>query len=380
MNSKIFIYTTFVLAFVLLANDAVFGGARDTITVISITDPALIPKNAIVQRAVKIPAFDSSRFIQKPITDKVEQVQLTANLIVNKSIYGTYTDYILDYVKNYHDSFGERILRIKSKNKGYFTLMENVMHRFGIPKEMKSLAIIESALNCNAVSPVGAVGPWQFMETTARELGLRVDRRMDERKDFYKSTHAAARYMKQLHGIFHDWLLVIASYNCGPAPVLRAINAGQGRSFWDIKPRLPKETQNHVMAFIATSALLDKVCNVLGLGEIPRNAKAPKADFTAFQSHESSDVDVAETPDENKPKFSQEELDKMAILKVKGSYKITCIAKILGEDPVRLQRWNPTFDTEITSAATPVHLRLPIDKLEQFIIQKEKIMTESRKF
>jgi membrane-bound lytic murein transglycosylase D len=267
---------------------------------------------------------------------------------------------------------------MQSANKGYFKLIENIMKRYNVPREMKSLAIIESALSCNAVSPVGAVGPWQFMEGTAKMMGLRVDAQVDERKDFYKSTNAAARYLKQLHGMFHDWLLVIASYNCGPAPVLRAINSGSGRSFWDIKPKLPKETQNHVMAFIATSVFLDRFSNVLSMGEIPKGAKAPKADFSSLSGFASPD-EPGETKETQKPKFSQEELDQMAVLKVKGTYKLNAISKILDEDIVRLKRWNPSFDTDIVSSATPVHLRIPINKLEKFIIAKDQIIAESKK-
>ncbi len=356
---------------------------KDSVTIITITDPTLIPKNAIIQRK-ELVCTDSCRFVQKPvIKDLSEKPKYYSSLKVNKSIYGTYTDYIIDYVRNYYINHGERIAAIKLRNKGYFSLIDNVMKRYGVPKEMKSLAIIESAMNCNAVSPVGAVGPWQFMAGTAKDLGLRVDQNIDERRDFYKSTNAAARYLKQLHGIFHDWFLVIASYNCGPAPVLRAINSGIGNSFWDIKPRLPKETQNHVMAFIATATFLDKVFNVLGLGEIPKGAKAPKADFSAFKNKsfpsEDDEIDVANNDDKDKPKFSPAEVEKMAVLKVKGMYTIRGIAKVLDEDPVRLKRWNPGFDTEIVTTQTPIHLRIPIDKLEQFIILKDKIMTESRK-
>ncbi|HNB82035.1 MAG TPA: lytic transglycosylase domain-containing protein [Chitinophagaceae bacterium] len=371
-------YSLYTILFAVCVLISIESVARDTVTVITISDPNLIPKNAVIQRLPKQVA-DSTRFVQKPVLTQGEKPGNIGNLHVSKSIYGTYTDYILEYVKAYKDNFGQRIDRIKTKNKGYFALMDNVMRRYGLPRELKSLAIIESALNCNAVSSAGAVGPWQFMETTARELGLRVDGRTDERKDFYKSTHAAARYLKQLHGMFHDWLLVIASYNCGPAPVLRAINSGLGRSFWDIKPRLPKETQNHVMAFIATSSMIEKVCNVLGLGEYPKGAKAPRADFSAFQKS-ADDLDVSDDADTNKPAFTQEELDKMAILKVKGAYKIQAIAQLLNEDPVRLKRWNPSFETELLSSSSPVHLRIPIEKLEQFILQKDKILQASRKY
>ena len=245
---------------------------------------------------------------------------------------------------------------------------------------MKSLAIIESALNCNAVSPVGAVGPWQFMEGTAKMLGLRVDASVDERMDFYKSTQAAAKYLKQLYGMFNDYLLVIASYNCGPAPVIRAINSGIGRSFWDIKAKLPRETQNHVMAFIATSIILDKTSNVLNFGNIPKGVKPPKADFSKLNAFASNDeTGVEEKEDVQKPKFTQEEIDNMAVLKVKGNYRLTAISNILDEDLVRLKRWNPGFDENISTAQVPVQLRIPINKLEKFIISKEEIIAASIK-
>ena len=116
--------------------------------------------------------------------------------------------------------------------------------------------------------------------------------------------------------------------------------------------------------------------------EIPKGAKAPKADFSAFNNQSvfnDENIEIEDGQDKSKPKFSPEELEKMAVLKVKGSYNITSIAKILNEDPVRLKRWNPEFDKEIGTALTPIHLRIPVDKLEQFIILKDKIITESKK-
>lgn len=384
MINKVY-YSVFYISFFLLGLTSMDSHAtrRDSVTVITITDPNLIPKNAVVQRLPKTLMPDSSRLVQKTVVkDLSEKPANFSNLKVSKSIYGSYTDYIIEYVRSYHQNHGERIAKIKARNKAYFNLIDNVMKRYGLPREMKSLAIIESAMNCNAVSPVGAVGPWQFMAGTAKQLGLRVDGRVDERRDFYKSTHAAAKYLKYLHEIFHDWFLVIASYNCGPAPVLRAINSGVGRSFWDIKPRLPKETQNHVMAFIATTNFLDRLANVLGLGEIPKDAKAPKPDFSALGNKVNAgegEMDVDDDVDRGKGAFSAEELDKMAVLKVKGTYSLKAIAKILDDDPVRLKRWNPDFDQAIAQASVPVHLRIPIDKLEQFIISKDKIIAESKK-
>lgn len=382
MVKNIIKYTTVILSIIATAASNSFATNRDTVISTKV-EQSQIPKNAVIIRhdnvATKMSAQDSARFVTRKVTDLREKYSPVGSFAVSKSIYGTYTDFIVDYVKNYHTNHGSRLQRIQSSNKGYFKLIENTMKRYNLPREMRSLAIIESAMNCNAVSPVGAVGPWQFMEGTAKMLGLRVDGGVDERRDFYKSTNAAARYLRQLHEMFHDWLLVIASYNCGPAPVLRAINSGNGRSFWDIKPKLPRETQNHVMAFIATSVYLDKFSNVLGLGEIPKGAKAPKADFSSMKSFSGIDDNENGTEVAQKPKFSQDELDQMAILKVKGTYKLNAISKLLDEDVTKLRRWNPNFDEDIINSETPIHLRIPINKLEKFIVAKDQIIAESKK-
>lgn len=342
-------------------------------------------KDSLAKIALKNQA-DSSRFVKRA-PKNIKDIDYTKSSVykINKMIYGSYTDYIANYIKNYHANHGERLARIQSNNRAYFKLIDNVMKRYNVPKEMKSLAIIESAMNCNAVSPVGAVGPWQFMAPTAKMLGLRVDESIDERRDFYKSTNAAARYLKKLHSMFNDWLLVIASYNCGPAPVLRAINSGKGRSFWDIKSKLPAETQNHVMAFIATSTYLDKFSNVLNMGAFPKDAILAKDKKTTTDKDNQPEKDVAsiDADDEKstltKPQFTPEELSQMAVLKVKGTYNLTVISNILDEDLIRLKRWNPNFDQDIKTAQAPIHLRIPIAKIEQFIIQKENIVSLSAK-
>jgi membrane-bound lytic murein transglycosylase D len=382
------ILTTIV--FISTSNLQLLATSKDSVTIIKITDTASLPLKFRQELAAKYEMrrlqalnnpMDSSRFVKRKLNNITEPPVANANITVNKSVYGTYTDYIIDYVKNYNTNYGARLSHIQNSSRGYFRLIDNIMKRFSVPKEMKSLAVIESAMNCNAVSSVGAVGPWQFMEGTARMLGLRVDQVMDERRDMYKSTNAAARYLKLLYGMFHDWLLVIASYNCGPAPVMRAINTGSGRSFWDIKPKLPKETQNHVMAFIATTTFMDRFSNVLSMGEIPKGAKAPKADFSSLRNNSLSnaDVDVDEKEDDKKIIFTAAELEQMAILKVKGSYNLNAISKILDEDIVRLRRWNPNFDAEIVNSTTPVHLRIPLTKVEKFIITKEQIIAESKR-
>ena len=391
MKNIVSVYFLLVFVFTFFVN-ASFAYKKDSIIII--TRPPtkerlaqIQARNDSIAKATAKKSADSSRFVTRAPKNIPEKSKGPTFFTVNQQVYGSFTDYITNYVKSYHANHGQRIARLQASNRAYFKLIDNVMKRYNVPKEMKSLAIIESAMNCNAVSPVGAVGPWQFMSPTAKMMGLRVDETIDERRDFYKSTNAAARYLKKLHSMFNDWLLVIASYNCGPAPVLRAINSGKGRSFWDIKSKLPGETQNHVMAFIATSAILDKFTNVLSMGGIPRDGKlTTKADKNSTVKNNSTtnqsskdEMEADENEEVKKPQFSQEELSQMVILKVKGTYNLKTISMILDEDLVKLKRWNPKFDEEIKTTLVPIHLRLPTTKLEKFIIEKDNIVATSAK-
>jgi len=135
----------------------------------------------------------------------------------------------------------------------YFPIYEEYLEAFGLPNELKYLSVIESGLNPNAASPSGAVGLWQFMKPTARELGLVIDDYVDERKDIYRSTEAAVKYLKQLYDRYQDWGLAIAAYNCGLGRVDRELKKTGGKDFWDIRSRLPKETQHYIDRFIAVN-------------------------------------------------------------------------------------------------------------------------------
>lgn len=166
------------------------------------------------------------------------------------------------HVRSYIDLYAVRKRKLVSKvlatSKYYFPIFEEVFDRENIPLEMKYLAVIESALNQNAVSPVGATGMWQFMAPTGRIYGLRTDNSIDERRDIIRSTEAAVKYFKNSYRIYGDWLLVIASYNCGPGNVNKAIRRSGGkRTFWEIMPYLPKETRGYVPAFIAATYVMN---------------------------------------------------------------------------------------------------------------------------
>ncbi len=133
----------------------------------------------------------------------------------------------------------------------YFPTFHGIFERYGVPKVLASLSVVESGLNCHALSPAGAKGMWQFMKGTAPSFGLRVNSQIDERTDFYKSTVAAARFLTDLHARYGDWLLAMAAYNCGPGRVNKAIRQSGSRNFWKLSKYLPRETRNYVPRIIA---------------------------------------------------------------------------------------------------------------------------------
>ncbi|MCE3283392.1 MAG: transglycosylase protein [Chitinophagaceae bacterium] len=161
------------------------------------------------------------------------------------------------FIEKYAEKEGKHYERMKPKAQPHFATYDKILSSYGLPLELKYLSVIESNLNNNAVSPVGAAGPWQFMAPDAREFGLKVNGRVDERKDLEKSTHAAAKYLKQMYARFGDWLLVVASYNCGPNKVGRIMEKTGGKTFWDIQQHLPLETRNHVKKYISLQYIFE---------------------------------------------------------------------------------------------------------------------------
>lgn len=160
-----------------------------------------------------------------------------------------------DIVKNYCILYSERQKSLMEEVIGqcefYWPIFNDIFSYYGLPLELRALAIIESRLRPTATSRMGAKGPWQFMYRTARGYGLRIDSWMDERMDPVRSTIAAARYLKNAYEILGDWQLAIASYNCGLGNVNKAINRSGGkRDFWDIYPYLPRETRGYLPAFM----------------------------------------------------------------------------------------------------------------------------------
>jgi len=171
------------------------------------------------------------------------------------------------FVADYADDNEELFEQLRLTKSNYLKTIDKVFIQHNIPVELKYMAIVESKLKTNARSGVGAVGVWQFMPATAKIFGLKITSAYDERQHLWKSSAAAARYLNELYDIFEDWLLVVASYNSGPAPVLSAIKKSGSRNFWKLQYFLPKETRLHVKRFIATHYYFEGTGSLVTLGK-----------------------------------------------------------------------------------------------------------------
>ncbi len=164
-------------------------------------------------------------------------------------------------VRNYIEMYARRprqIATMLALGQHYFPLFEQKLEQYGLPLELRYLPIIESALNPQATSPVGAAGLWQFMIATGKIYKLEINSLVDERRDPAKATDAAARYLADLYKIYGDWHLVIAAYNCGPGNVAKAIRRSGGkRRYWEIYDYLPRETRGYVPIFIAANYIMN---------------------------------------------------------------------------------------------------------------------------
>jgi len=163
-----------------------------------------------------------------------------------------------DYIKSYCKKNREYIIYIFSKGKKYFPKAVDVLDKYDVPSELQMIPVLESDFNANAVSPAGAVGYWQFMSELANDYGLRITKKYDERKNFSKSTVAAAKFFRdQLDYFNDDLLLCVASYNCGLGRVKTSIAKSKKKNatYWDIKKFLPAETRKFVMNFIALNVI-----------------------------------------------------------------------------------------------------------------------------
>lgn len=263
------------------------------------------------------------------------------------------------YMQDYLTSHSKSLLQMKSWGQPYFNLIDNILAQYGLPKELKYLAVIESNLSTRATSWVGAGGPWQFMPYTARDYGLVVNSVLDERRDYYKSTHAAARYLLTLYSQMKDWLLVIAAYNGGPGRVYSAIKKSGSRNFWSLQYNLPTESRNHVKKFIATHYIME------GTGGVT----------TSVSSGGNYSLNGGVNYYDVKPNLTEEEKEFALTQSITGKYNSLVISKNLAMDIASFNRYNPDFDN-LMSINGNYDLRLPADKMQLFLANKYVILNE----
>jgi membrane-bound lytic murein transglycosylase D len=205
-----------------------------------------------VRLALKnVPYNSSNDSVIAEFPDSVYKERLSK---INSVISLPYTNIIRNHIHVYTERRRESLSAILGLMDYYFPMIEDIFDAYGLPAELKYMAVIESALNPNAVSRVGATGMWQFLYSTGKNYGLTINSIVDERRDPVKATHAAAKYLKDMFDIYHDWILVIAAYNCGPGNVDKAIRrSGNRKNYWEIYYRLPRETRGYIPQFIAAT-------------------------------------------------------------------------------------------------------------------------------
>ena len=206
----------------------------------SIGSDTLISEMAVDELSF-IPELHDSIYIER-----LKKIPSIVNLTYNNVVRG----YIHVYTIRKRNQL-EIMLGLKDY---YFPMFEEILDFYGLPLELTYLAVIESALNPRAVSRAGATGIWQFMLGTGRAYKLQVNTFIDERRDPVAATHAAAKYLKDLYGLYNDWVLAMAAYNCGAGNVNKAIKRSGGKTgYWDIYSYLPRETRGYVPAYIGAT-------------------------------------------------------------------------------------------------------------------------------
>ncbi len=267
------------------------------------------------------------------------------------------------FIQDYMKAHGTYLTKMKGWGQPYFNLIEGILNQYGLPRELKYIAVIESNLSTAATSSVGAGGPWQFMPYTARDYGLVVNGAYDERRDYYKSTHAASRYLLSLYKQFHDWLLVMAAYNGGPGRVYSAIKKSGSRNFWNLQYYLPAESRTYVKRFIATHYIME------GSGGITTVSNTNGTNGTVYKSTNGAN------PFDTKPQLSSGELETVATQAISGKYNSLVIAKNLAMDIVQFNHYNPEFDYMMNNNGN-YDLRLPPEKMQLFQTNKYIILNE----
>lgn len=253
----------------------------------------------------------------------------------------------LDYneeVRKYIDLFTgprkEEMAKVIGLSGLYFPLFDEILDRHSLPFELKYLTIVESGLNPLAVSKSGAVGLWQFLINTSRLFDLQVTSYIDERRDPFKSTEAACKYLAYLYSTFHDWHLVLSSYNGGPGEVRKAIERCKGETaYWKLRPYMSEQAKNYVPAFIAAAYIMNY-----------------------YKEHDIVPVE---------PAFNYSDLD---TLHIRNPVTFEQISAVIDLPVDMIRRLNPVYRTDFIPAQPGAVLVLPADKTQLYIRHEISIL------
>ena len=247
---------------------------------------------------------------------------------------------IKKYLKNRTDFYAKN----KEKINLYFPMFEEQLQNRKIPLEFKYLPIIESRLDPEAVSRVGATGLWQLMFYTGLENGLKLNSYIDERMDPLKSTIAATKYLEKLYKIHPDWNLALASYNAGPRTISKAIKRSGGyKNYWNLRPFLPRETANYIPSFIATMYILEYA--------------------------EEHGIDIKQLPN-IKPKIDT--------IYVKNQISFEHISSFLNISKEIIKKYNPSYIHEIIPGKNKNYITLPEKVVDSIIWNEERLYAYSK--
>ncbi len=272
-----------------------------------------------------------------PVYSKEEYMERLSRLPTVMEM--AYNDVVQKFIDRYAGRLRHSISYMLGASNFYMPIFEEALETYQLPLELKYLPVIESALNPNAVSRVGATGLWQFMIGTGKQYGLQVNSLVDERRDPVKASYAAARYLKDLYDIFGDWNLVIAAYNCGPANISKAIHRANGnKDYWQIYPYLPRETRGYVPAFIAANYImtyysLHNIC--------PKHTRLPAKSDSVM---------------------------------VNKALHLEQVSAVLGLDMEMLRSLNPMYRRNVVPGNTaPMPLFLPLTDVTNFIDRQDSV-------
>src|SRR6201993_2996101 len=304
--------------------------------------------NKILDKLYSKPSQQKNKFHYAPdsipVCDEFVYENRLAKLDAVSPFDLQYNSTVKAYIELYTMRRRDQLSKLLGLSQLYYPMFEEILDKYNMPLELKHLAVIESALNPTARSRAGAVGLWQFMYPTAKMYNLNINPYIDERADPYKATIAAAEYMQFLYSMFNDWQMVLAAYNAGPGTINRVIRRSGGKkTYWEIRPYLPIETQAYVPAFIAANYVMNYYPEHNIYPDVPRK--------TYF------------------------ELDTVVI---KEPLSFQQLAGVLDVTTEEIQYFNPIYKKQVIPAGGNV-LTMPKSVIGKFVTNEEEIYAMLRK-